>query len=444
MIAINDMNTPLAGEADSGVETSMAGPRRIGLILMFLVFGVFGLWAAIAPLDSAAHAAGTVTVKSYKKIVQHLEGGIVSEIRVQNGDVVSAGQVLLVLDNTQPLAQLEILNTQFVALATLESRLIAERDKLEEVAYPQSLLNGEFDTASEINAQNQIFQARKIAVEGSVDVLEQRIEQLRSSLDGLKALKASKEQLADSYMEEVEEVRALLADGFSDITRLRSADRNHASFRGEAAELTASIASTEIQIGETRLQILQQENEFRNEVIGKLGETQTSLKDSRERIIALQDIVSRTEVRAPVDGIVNGMQVHTISGVIAPTTPIAEIVPQSEDLIIEARVSPLDIDRVAEGQEASIRFSTFSAKIVPRLFGTVLNISADSIVDELTGMSYYLARIEVNPEGMEDLGNLALVPGMPAEVFITSGSRTFLQYLLKPLSNSLARSLLED
>ena len=444
MIDTKNILAQLPGNSSLEIQTSMDGPKRVGLILLFLIFGVFGIWAANAPLDSNAHAAGTVTVKSYKKIVQHLEGGIISEISVRNGDFVSEGQTLLVLDNTQSLAQVEIANATYAALATLEARLTAERDNLATVAYSPELLNSELDTAAEINAQNQIFQARKTSLEGSMDVLEQRIEQLQSVVVGQRALKASKEQLADSYLEELEEVKVLLADGFSDINRLRNAERNHESLRGEAAELTASIASTEIQIGETRLRILQQENEFRNEIIEQLADTQTRLRDSRERVIALKDIVSRTVIRAPVDGVVNGMQFHTISGVIAPATIIAEIVPQSEDLIIEAKVSPLDIDRVFEGQEAMIRFSSFSSKTVPTLFGSVLSLSADAFIEQATGASYYLARIEVNSQGMEDLGDLSLIPGMPAEVFINSGSRTFLQYLFKPLSNSLARSMNED
>lgn len=426
------------------VLTSMDTPKRFGLGLIFLVFGVFGLWATLAPIEGAAHAPGTVAVKTYKKIVQHLEGGIVREIRVQDGDLVDAGDPLLILDNTQSLAQLEIVNAQFAADNALESRLVAERDGLNSVSYPQFLSNREFNASAEIQAQNQIFDARRIALQGGIEVLQQRVEQLQSSLVGLHALKESKEELAKSYDEEVQDVQALLEDGFSDRTRLRGLQRNSASFKGEAAELTASIASTEIQVGETRLQILQQEKEFRNDVMGQLAETQTRLKDSAERINALQDVVSRMVIRAPVAGRVNGMQAHTEGGVVVAASEIAEIVPQSEELIIEARLSPLDIDRVSEGQEAIIRFSTFSRNAVPTIFGSVMSISADSFIDEFTGVSYYVARIEVNPDGMEELGGLALIPGMPAEAFISSGSRTLLQYLFKPLSNSIARSLIED
>jgi epimerase transport system membrane fusion protein len=424
--------------------TSMDSPKRAGLVLFFLVFGVFGVWATVAPLDSSAHAPGSVAVRSYKKVIQHLEGGIVSEIMVQNGDHVRQGDPLLVLDNTQSLAQLEMVNSQFAADKALESRLIAERDGLDNVVYPEILRNSELNAASEIEAQSQIFQARKIALEGGIEVLEQRIEQLQSGLVGIKALQASKEELAASYAEEVEDVQSLLEEGFADITRLRDVQRNYSTLQGQAAELTASIASNEIQIGETRLLILQESKEFRNDVIGQLSEAQTRLKESQERINALQDVVARTIVRAPVDGVVNGMQVHTVGGVVIAASDIVEVVPQAEELIIEARLSPMDIDRVIEGQEAMIRFSTFSRNAVPTIFGNVIGISADSFIDEYTGVSYYLARIEVNPESLENLGDLALVPGMPAEAFITSGSRTLLQYLFKPLSNSLARSLIED
>ncbi len=433
-----------AGLDNDQETTSMQAPMRAGLTVAFLVFGVFGLWAALAPIEGAAHAPGFVTVKSYKKVVQHLEGGIVADIPVQNGRYVEPGDTLLILDSTQPLAQLEIANAQYLALLASEARLLAERDGLASISYPELL--GAYGTtaANEIEAQNQIFQARKNSLEGSIAVLEQRVDQLHSRVEGLKALRESKLELAVSFADELEDVRKLLGEGFADKNRLRELERNLASLKGEAAELLANISSTEIQIGETQLQILQQDKEFRTEVVSQLGETQSRIKDVRERITALQDVVSRTVVRAPVAGIVTGMQIHTIGGVIAPGTPIAEIVPQSDELVVESRVSIMDIDRVAEGQDATIRFSSFSGQTVPTVEGTVLSISADSILDQQTGMHYYLARVEVSPEGMARLQGVTLVPGMPAEVFIATGSRTMMQYLFKPLSNAVARSFIED
>lgn len=423
--------------------TSMDGARRIGLVLLTLVFGVFGLWAATAPLDGAAFGAGTVTVKSYKKTVQHLEGGIVADIFVRDGDLVQAGDPLLILDDTQSLAQLEIANTQRIALQAREARLIAERDGLAQVTYPRRLDSADPRVRAEIAAQNEIFQARKTANDGRIQILEQRIEQLQSQITGMQAQRETKELLAESYQEELQDTRSLLDQGFSDKSLLRQAERSFASYSGEAAELSARIASTEVQVGETQLEVLQQQSEFQNEVVSELSEVQTSLQDVNARVVALQDVVSRTTITAPDTGIVNGMQVHTIGGVIGGGSAIAEIVPESDELIVEATVNPIDIDRVSEGQEARIRFSTFGSS-APTVFGEVVTLSADAITNEATGMTYYLARVEVTPESMAELGDLTLMPGMPAEVYISTGSRTLLQYLFKPLSNAVSRSFNED
>lgn len=421
----------------------MEGPKRGGLILFAVVFGVFGIWATFAPLNSAAYAPGSVTVRSYKKVVQHLEGGIVSDILVQDGDFVEQDQPLLILDDTQAVAQLEIANTQFIALKAREARLIAERDGHDSINYPTELSRIELRVQQEIDAQNEVFLARKTANNGRYEILEQRIEQLENQVLGMSAVKDAKELLASSYQDELVDTRTLLDQGFSEKTRLRELERNYAVFTGEAAELTANIAAAEVQIGETQLQILQTESEFRNEVVSELSDTQTNLQDVTERITALQDIVSRTTVKAPETGIVNGMQVHTVGGVVGAGSAIAEIVPGSDELIIEASVDPVDIDRVAEGQEARIRFSTFGNS-APTIFGTVVTLSADSIENQYDGSSYYLARVEVIPESLVELGDQSLLPGMPAEVFITTGSRTFMQYLFKPLFNTVARSFNED
>jgi epimerase transport system membrane fusion protein len=428
---------------DAVIETGIDGARRAGILIAVAVFGVFGLWATLAPLNGAAHAPGTVTVRSYKQVVQHLEGGMVSEIHVQNGDFIEAGGPLVTLDSTQSLAQMEIANAQFAALSAIEARLIAERDGLNSIVFPAPLSAAGANALEEMAVQTQIFEARKAAREGGIAVLEQRIEQLHSRVTGLEAMKVSKEELATSYAEELEDVRLLLKEGFADKLRLRELERNHAMLKGEAAELVATISSTEMQIGETQLQILQMNNEFQSEVVNQLGEVQTNLKDSRERTTALHDVVDRTVIRAPVSGVVNGMQYHTIGAVIGPGNPIADIVPQSDELVVEARVTPIDIDRVSVGQDATIRFSAFSSS-VPTISGTVLSVSADAVVDQNTGVPYYMARVQVTPEGLQELGDLELVPGMPAEVFIASGSRTFLQYVMKPFSNALARSLIED
>jgi epimerase transport system membrane fusion protein len=440
------MNLPDASSqtATAKFDTDLNSHKKFGVLLFILLFGFGGIWATTAPIDGAARGAGKVTARSYSKIVQHLEGGIISNIFVENGARVAKGDPILNIDNTQPMAQLEITTIQYIALRALETRLIAERDGLSSLNYSPTFVSLGERAQDETKAQIEIFNARRAALEGGIAVLRQRIGQLQSQIVGLKGLQSSKEELAQSYIEELSDVEELLSQGFSDKNRLRELERNVVRLNGEVAELMASIASTEVQIGETRLQILQQEKEFQNQVVTELSEVQTNVNDSVERVNALEDIVSRTVVRAPESGIVNGLQVHTIGGIVGPGMRIVDIVPEEDDLIVEVEVSPNDIDRVVIGQDASIRFSTFGMGTVPTIYGTVINLSADSFINESTGISYYLARVEVSPDGMEDLGELSLMPGMPAEVFIATGSRTFFEYVFKPFSNALARGLRED
>jgi len=418
-------------------------PRQIGITLLIAVFGVFGLWAAFAPLDGAAFAPGTVTVRSYKKIIQHLEGGIVSQIVARDGDLVEEGQPILILDDTQAKAELEIANTQLIGLLARESRLLAERDDLDEISYLSISNSGDQRADGQIQAQNAIFEARRAANNGRNEILTQRIVQLENQIEGMQALKETKDLLATSYAEELEDTRALLEKGFSEKTRVRELERNFAAISGDSAELASNIAASEVQIGETRLQMIQLRSDFLNEVVSELGDTQTSLNDVYERITALEDIVERTTVKAPEKGIVNGMQIHTVGGVIGAGSVIAELVPENDDLILEASINPIDIDRVAEGQDARIRFSAFGSR-APTAFGNLLSLSADAFANPNDGSSYYLARVEVDPASLDELGDLSLMPGMPAEIYINTGSRTFLQYLMKPLSNTIARSFNED
>ena len=425
------------------IETGFETPKRYGLFIVFMVFGVFGLWSLVAPLEGYAPAPGFLAVKSHKKTIQHLEGGIVKEILVQDGDLVNTNAVLMVLDSTQSLAQLEIFTGQMTALIAMEARLLAERDNLDTIAWPQEL-PAEGLALDERRSQEQIFAARKTSRDGETALLVQRIGQFESRVTGLEAVQDSKNQLATSFAEELADVRILLADGFENKQRLRDLERNHAQAAGEAAELAATIATTEIQISETQQQILQLQNELQREVAGQLGQTQNELQNARERVTALRDIVARTEVRATEAGVVNRLQIHTIGGVIPPGAVIAEIVPQSDEFVIESTLQISDIDRVVEGQEVMIRLSAFSTKTVPRLSGTVLSISADSMADQATGARFYTVRIGLDPESLAALEGMELVPGMPAEAFIATGSRTFLQYLMKPLSNSVARSFNED
>ncbi|MBN78382.1 MAG: hemolysin secretion protein D [Verrucomicrobiaceae bacterium] len=424
-------------------DTDLKTHRRFGLLIFIMLFGFGGLWSATAPIDGAAVAAGKVTSRSYSKVVQHLEGGIIRNIFVEDGAKVDLGDPILEIDSTQPRSQLDIINSQLLSLRALEIRLVAERDS-KGVLNPSDFSEDSDRAREEALAQIEIFNARKSSLEGEIEVLEQREEQLRSQIRGFNGLQSSNERLSSSYNEELDDIRELLNQGFSDKNRLREIERNVATLDGEVADLVANIARTEVAIGETRLQVLQLRKRFQNEIVSELREVQLSISDNLERANALNDIVSRTLVTATESGIVTGLQVHTEGGVIGPGMRIVDIVPEDDELIVEAQVSPTDIDRVAVGQDATIRFSTFGTGSVPAIYGRVINLSADSFFDEAVPGYYYLARVEVTPEGMDDLGDLTLLPGMPADVFIATGARTFLQYLFKPFSNAVARGLRED
>ncbi|MFT5578414.1 MAG: epimerase transport system membrane fusion protein [Paraglaciecola psychrophila] len=433
--------TDSAPAASSDVNFTM--PRRVGMTIIALVFGVFGIWSLVAPLEGAALAPGIVTVKSYKKTVQHLEGGIVKEILVRDGDQVVAGEVVAVMDSTQARAQLDIALASLFAESAKEVRLLAERDGRDTLELKLPLAQDPRMRA-EMKSQQLFFNARKNARRDEISVFNQRIEQYQANVEGLEALKISKETLVASYGEEIADYRELLKDGYADKMRLRELERNQSRLEGEVAERISAIAGTRIQIGETRLQILQLEKDSQSLIIDELGQVQTQLNDLKERVRALRDTLARTEVRSPVDGIVMGLQVHTQGGVIGPGTPILDVVPQGGDLIVEAEVSPADIDRIFLGQISDIRFSSFSSSTTPVITGKVITLSADRLTNQQTGMPYFLAQVEVTPEGMENLAELELLPGMPAEVLINTGARTLFQYLTQPITNAFARSLIEE
>ncbi len=419
--------------------------RTIGVVILIATFGILGTWGYLAPIDSAALAPGYVTVKSHRKTVQHLDGGIVSQLMAKDGDVVKAGDVLLILDGTEIKAQLEIIRGQHITLSAQIARLIAERDQQNQINFPDELHNqSDPHIAQATHGESQLFNARKSALQGEISVLNQRISQLGSKIKGLQGQRSSKEALMISYGDEVHDLKELLAEGFADKQRLRDIERNHAQVTGEVAALSSEIAGNEIQIGETKLQILQLQKKFQEEVALKLGEVQAELYDVAQRLVATRDKVARTVIIAPADGRVLGLSVHNVGGVISPGKPILDIVPQQEELIIDAQVSPMDIDRVRAGLVAEVRFSAFKQALTPKMQGKVINLSADRLTDEKTEQPYYLAQIELTPDSFQKLGELELLPGMPAEVLINTGERTVFEYLMQPITNAFARAFIED
>jgi len=422
--------------------------RRLGFLVVFAVFGGLGTWAAVAPLSSAALAPGVITVENYRKTVQHLEGGIIKTIRVRDGDSVQKDQVLATLDDTQPRAQLEVLRGQYYIAAAREARLIAQRDGLNEVRYPPNLLVHADDPRVDdaIRIQNHTFTVRKTAHDGEISLYRRQIEQLRAKLKGLQAQITSRDRLVKSFRHELEDFEALLKEGYTERQKVRELERNLAQSEGQRGELASELAATELQISETELKILQLEKELQREVAKELGEVQAALFELREKIQSLESTVARTVVKAPEPGMVLGLSVHTLGGVIQPGGKILDIVPQDERLVVEARLSPQDIDRIQLGQMAEVRFTAFKSRDTPKIEGKLMVVSADRLVDEQTQTSYYLARVEITPEGLQDLARqkLDLVPGMPAEVLINTGERTLFEYLTDPFVNTVTRSFIED
>lgn len=421
--------------------------RRFGFLVIFLMFGGLGGWSAYAMIDSGAVAPGVVTVESYRQTVQHLEGGIVREILVREGDMVQAGDLVARLDDTQFSSQLESVRSEFGALLALEARLLAERDRLDEIVFPEFLLTqSAHDSRLKefMTTQRQVFNARSADLEGRIGVMEQRIEQLAEQVKGLDEQDETFVQRLELYQDELKGLRALLKDGLGDKVRLRALERERAEVAGDLAAVRSQRASASLQINETRLQIEQARREFHSEVVTQLSEAQQRIFDAQQRERALADRVARTRITTPVSGRVVGLDVHSVGAVLGQGERLMDIVPDNDTLVIDAQVMPQDIDKVFPGLEAKVRFTAFNFRSTPTVKGRVLTISADRLIDEQHGYPYFLARIEVSEEERAQLGDLTLLPGMPAEVIVITGERTMFSYLMRPLSDALARSMRED
>lgn len=389
-----------------------------------------------------------ITVENYRKTVQHLEGGIIKTIRVRDGDSVEKGEVLATLDDTQPRTQLEVLRGGYYISAAREARLIAQRDGLNEVRYPEELLARPDDPriGDTIRVQNQTFSVRKAAHEGEISLYRRQIEQLRAKLKGLRAQISSRDRLVQSFQHELEDFESLLKEGYTEKQKVRDFERSLAQNEGQRGELVSDLAAAELAIGETELKILQLNKDLQREVAKELGEVQADLFELREKIHSLESTVARTVIKAPEPGMVLGLSVHTLGGVISPGGKLLDVVPKDERLIVEARLSPHDIDRVQIGQMAEVRFTAFKSRDTPKTEGKLIVVSADRLVDEQTQTAHYLARVEITPQGLMDLARqkLDLVPGMPAEVLINTGERTLFEYLTDPFVDTVARSFIED
>ena len=429
-----------------------SGPRirgsvLAGAIVVALFFGGLGGWAAFAPLAGAALAPGVVSPEGSRKTVQHLEGGIIGRILVDDGDVVAAGDPLVVLADTQARAAAQMLTTQYQHLAATYARLSAEQAAAERLAFPAWLSrvvaqNGNGDILA---AERTLFASRQEARQAQRDILRQRIAQLGEQIVGLTAqIDAQTTQLA-LIGEEVAAVERLVAQGLERRPRLLALQRSEAEIAGARARNRAAIAEAEQAIGAAELEIIGVDTHHLDEVAGQLIAVQSELSSVGERLRAAEDVLARTIIAAPVAGTVVGLRFRTPGGVITAGAAILDIVPDEDDLLIDARVSPLDIDDVHLGLPAQVHLSAYRQRVLPRIDGVVRQLSADRLTDEATGEAYFLARVEVDRDTLAGLdADIALLPGMPADVMIMTTPRTALDYLLGPVLDSFRRSFRES
>lgn len=444
------MNPVLSG----GTATPALAPERppvgllllAGLLALALGLGGFGGWAAYAPLSSAAVAGGVITVEGHRKVVQHLEGGSISELRVREGDRVYAGQLLIRLDNLEAKSLHAVLEGQYLALLAQEARLQAEREALGTLTFPIALevVRNRREVAELLDREARIFESGRAAQRGQLEVLRQRIAQLTAQITALRAqISAGEEQLA-LVDEEVEGVETLFAKGLERKPRLLALKRVRALIKGQQGEYAGRIAEAREAIGETQLQILSIVQDRVESAALELGQVSMQRAQIEERLAEAHVKLARRQVVAPIDGTVLRLRYHTIGGVVEPGTDILEIVPDNDVLVAEARISPNDIDIVFVGAAVRVALSAYKRRSTPQLNGRVLQVSPDAIRDEQSGESYFSARIGIDAEELSKLEGVALLAGMPVEIFIRAGERSLLDYLLQPLSDSLRRAFRED
>jgi epimerase transport system membrane fusion protein len=433
-----DLVRHMLSGSDSRVQT-------IGYRVVVAVFLVIFVWGAIAPLQSAALAPGVVQVEGKRKAIQHLEGGIVDSILVSNGDYVTKGQVLLEMDTTQAGAELQIVGARRFNLMAQVSRLSAERDDQVSVQFSKELLeSAEIDKRAQdaIAAETTLFEARRLSLLGEAEVLEQRVSQLREKLAGLEAINESKVTVAQSLEAEIADLNELLEQGYVDKQRLRELQRVRSNVLGEIADSRAQIAATKVAIGETKLQIIQLNKNFKTEVVDLHKQASANLYDVEQQYTAIRDRVERASVIAPEPGYVLDLVTTTVGAVVPSGETLMEIVPSVDSMVVDARISPMDIDRIKIGQAAEIRFAVF--KDAYSISGKLVRLSPDRLIDQATGIPYYSAEILILDEELLVDESMELIPGMPAEVLIKTGERTMLGYITSPINRLLSRSLIED
>jgi HlyD family secretion protein len=431
---------PTTSASESIQRHIVAGSILVGV----LVIGLGG-WASTAQISGALIAQGSIVVDTNVKKVQHPTGGVVGELFVRDGDHVKAGDVLLRLDETVTRANLAIVNKGLVEFYARKARLAAERDGADTMAVPPEVAGrlDEPDVKEALASERKLFELRHQDRLGQKQQLQERITQLQQQITGLAAQQSAKDKGIALTEQELQGVRDLWQKNLVQLNRLTSLQRDEARLEGERGQIIAQAAEVKGKIAEIQLQIIQVDQDLSSDVAKELREIDSKIGEYVERKITAEDQLKRTDIRAPQDGTVFQSTANTVGGVIAAGDPIMLIVPESDNLTVEVRVDPKDIDQIQLGQIVVLRFTSFNVRTTPEIDGTVSRIAADTSTDQRTGQSYYLVRIAMPAQELKRLGDVKLTPGMPVEAFVQTGDRTMLSYLIKPLHDQLMRAFRE-
>lgn len=416
-----------------------------GYFVIFLAFGVFGTWAMTAPLASGVVASGTVSVETNRKTIQHLEGGIVSEILAKDGDIVRPGDVVLKLDPTQALGNYTYLNNRVLLLKATEARLQAESTDARQISFPDELRNSnERAVKQAVALQQTIFDDRTHTRDGQVKILNDRIDQTTQAIDGMMQQMQAVDKKIESLSEEVNRMMPGKVSGVISANQLSQLIRAQLDMEGDKGQVVSQLAQLRQTVSETKLQIVSVNQQFVERAGGELRDNSDQLNEYSEKARVAKDVLDRMVIRAPVRGMLQNLRFHTIGGVIQPAQPVMDIIPLDDNLVVLTKISPIDVENVRVGMRAEVRFSSFSTRTTPAVFGKITVLNQD--VTEPTQANqqpYYEARVEVDDTTIPSDLRKQLLPGMPADVIVATGERTFAQYVIKPLAETFYKSMRE-
>ncbi|AWY40378.1 HlyD family type I secretion periplasmic adaptor subunit [Pseudomonas putida] len=429
------------------VDLDAARPAFWGMWLVIAGFGGFLLWSWLAPLDAGVVATGTVKVTSNRKAVQHLTGGTVDAILVREGDVVKKGQEVVRLDSLRAIAEQGAISAQYIVSKTVENRLEAERDDRDEVVYDPELLSrfkGDHRLDAAMDLQQRLLDTRRAGLAGEISILKENLAASAVQLKGLQQVYGARASQINFLNQELQGTRVLAAEGYVPRNRLLELERNNADLSANQAENLNNIARVRSQTTEIKLRILQRQHDYLKEVESQLTDTAKENTTLADRLRALDYEVTHTVIRSPIDGMVQSLSIATVGGIIQPGFKIMEIVPMNEPLQVDAMIPVQAIDKMVPGLDVDISFPAFNHARTPNIPGRVKTVSADRLMDEESKQPFYLAQVEVTPDGMNLLGSNHIRPGMPASVTIKTGERNLMSYLLKPMLERVDSSFKEQ